>query len=70
MTDIVTRLRDWLDEDTPIGVIMNEAADEIERLRTLLKAIRNFPNLSAHYGTLTVAEIDAALKEDSNANKA
>lgn len=26
MTDIVERLRDWLDEDKPIGVIMNEAA--------------------------------------------
>lgn len=30
--DLVTRLRGWLDEDVPIGVIMNEAAAEIERL--------------------------------------
>ena len=30
--DLVTRLRGWLDEDTPIGVIMNEAADRIAQL--------------------------------------
>lgn len=39
MSDIVERLRDWLDEDKPIGVIMNEAADTIERLRVELTRI-------------------------------
>jgi hypothetical protein len=50
--DLVTRLRGWLDEDVPIGVIMNEAADEIERLRDVMQtAIRQFEDgnrLSCH----------------------
>lgn len=38
MTDnLVTRLRGWLDEDVPIGVIMNEAADRIAQLEAALR---------------------------------
>lgn len=37
--DLVTRLRGWLDEDVPIGVIMNEAADRIEQLEAALREI-------------------------------
>lgn len=60
--DEIERLKaELLERD---AVWLPEKDAEIERLRTLLKAIRNFPNLSTHYGTLTVAEIDAALKED------
>ena len=37
--DLVTRLRGWLDEDVPIGVIMNEAADRIEQLEAALRPL-------------------------------
>ena len=37
--DLVTRLRGWLDEDVPIGVVMNEAADRIAQLEAALRAI-------------------------------
>lgn len=36
-SNLVTRLRGWLDEDTPIGVIMNEAAARIVALEAALR---------------------------------
>lgn len=42
--DLVTRLRGWLDEDVPIGVIMNEAADRIEKLEAALRDIGKPPD--------------------------
>jgi hypothetical protein len=41
--DIVTRLRDWANRLYPMqyGACMEQAADEIERLRAELGAVRN-----------------------------
>jgi len=48
MTDnLVTRLRGWLDEDVPIGVIMNEAADRIAQLEAALREAAD--ELDAYY---------------------
>ena len=53
--DLVTRLRCWLDEDTPIGVIMNEAAARIAQLEAALRAIAD-----SHYGHETMQSIARA----------
>lgn len=41
MDDLVERLRGWLDEDKPIRVILNEAADRIEALEKELLVARD-----------------------------
>lgn len=38
--DIVIRLRDWVLCDTPTEMVMLEAADEIERLRTEIRRLQ------------------------------
>jgi hypothetical protein len=69
--DLVNRLRGWLDEDVPIGVIMNEAADEIERLRAALEEYLDADDHLAKVMPECVAEgvIEAAIKRVRAAKK-
>lgn len=63
--DIVERLQKDISCVSDIGccdVIMEEAADEIERLREALQSIRKIPNSEAAYGIIQTF-VDDALKE-------
>ena len=61
MTDnLVTRLRGWLDEDVPIGVIMNEAADRIAQLEGQHKGLALQNALLRQRPDLPVDRIPAA----------
>lgn len=59
--DIVERLRDGVNRHygkDPTG-LMNEAADEIERLQEALKIISKIPNSESAYGIIQTFVVDA-----------
>jgi GrpB-like predicted nucleotidyltransferase (UPF0157 family) len=64
MTTLVERLRAFIKDDYAVErpqmrALCTEAADEIERLRALLRDLRDDPRIGELY-----ARIDAALKEE------
>ena len=62
--DIVERLRDGVNRfygNEPTG-LMNEAADEIERLREALQSIKKIPNSETAYAIIQTF-VDDALKD-------
>jgi precorrin-4 methylase len=61
--DLVTRLRGWLDEDVPIGVVMNEAADRVEQLEAALRDIYGC-SAQAHVRRIALAALAAAMTSD------